>query len=124
MEFKPGVYTVMPTFFKEGEVDIDQLINAVNLQILAGIKNVVLLGTTSEIPTLTNDEQGKIVIRISINSSGKILSINSLTKRPINLAKDAKKILMEKKNLKKPPKILFNDSNKVIFEIPINYILR
>ena len=72
MEFKPGVYTVMPTFFKEGEVDIDQLVNAVNLQILAGIKNVVLLGTTSETPTLTNDEQEKIVKTVWESFNGKV----------------------------------------------------
>ena len=74
--------------------------------------------------SIKRNEQGKIVIRISINSSGKIISINTLTKRPINLVKAAKKILKEKDYLKKPPKLLFEDSNKVIFEIPINYILR
>ena len=72
MEFKPGVYTVMPTFFKEGEVDIQQLVNAVKIQIESGIKNIVLLGTTSETPTLTNEEQEKIVQTVWDNFNGKV----------------------------------------------------
>jgi 4-hydroxy-tetrahydrodipicolinate synthase len=72
MEFKPGVYTVMPTFFKESEVDIDQLINAIKIQIASGIKNIVLLGTTSETPTLTNEEQEKIVQTVWENFNGQV----------------------------------------------------
>ena len=63
----------------------------------------------------------KIVVSLAlINDADEIL----LTKRPKNLVKAAKKILKKKSYLKKPPKLLFEDSNKVIFEIPINYILR
>ena len=72
MEFKPGVYTVMPTFFKESEVDIDQLVNAIKIQIASGIKNIVLLGTTSETPTLTNEEQEKIVQTVWENFKGQV----------------------------------------------------
>ena len=43
MEFQSGVYTVIPTFFKDSEVDIGQLVNAVQQQINCGIQNIVLL---------------------------------------------------------------------------------
>ena len=72
MEFKPGVYTVIPTFFRESDVDIDQLINAITNQIANGIKNIVLLGTTSEISTLTNEEQENIVQTVWENFNGQI----------------------------------------------------
>ncbi len=61
MKLEGGLYTVIPTFFKESEVDIDQLIRAVEIQVNCGVKNVVLLGTTSETPTLSVEEQEKIV---------------------------------------------------------------
>ena len=69
------------------------------LQYLKEISEEINILANNSYPrrSIKRNEQGKIVIRISINSSGKILSINSLTKRPINLAKAAKKILMEKK---------------------------
>lgn len=62
----------MPTFFKESEVDIDQLTNAIKIQIASGIKNIVLLGTTSETPTLTNEEQEKIVQTVWENFNGQV----------------------------------------------------
>ena len=72
MEFEGGVYTVIPTFFKDGEIDIEQLTNAVNLQIISGIKNIVLLGTTSETPTLSEKEQEIIVESVWNKYNGQI----------------------------------------------------
>lgn len=72
MEFEGGVYTVIPTFFKDGEIDVEQLINSVNLQIISGIKNIVLLGTTSETPTLSEKEQETIVESVWNKYNGQI----------------------------------------------------
>jgi 4-hydroxy-tetrahydrodipicolinate synthase len=61
MEFYSGVYTVIPTFFKDTEIDIEQLNKNINYQINCGIKNIVILGTTSETPTLSEYEENLIV---------------------------------------------------------------
>jgi 4-hydroxy-tetrahydrodipicolinate synthase len=61
MQFNPGVYTVIPTFFRDSGVDLDQLVSSIQYQIESGIKNIVLLGTTSETPTLDEKEQESIV---------------------------------------------------------------
>ena len=72
MEFQSGVYTVIPTFFKDSEVDTKQMISAIERQISFNIKNIVLLGTTSETPTLSNDEQDLIVKTAWENFNGKV----------------------------------------------------
>ena len=72
MEFESGVYTVIPTFFKDGDIDLEQLTNAVRIQISSGIKNIVLLGTTSETPTLTSSEQEKIVQTVWNQFNGQV----------------------------------------------------
>lgn len=61
MNFNAGVYTVIPTFFKNSEVDFEQLEKLINYQINNNVKNIILLGTTSETPTLSNSEQERIV---------------------------------------------------------------
>jgi 4-hydroxy-tetrahydrodipicolinate synthase len=61
MNFNAGVYTVIPTFFKNSEVDFEQLEKSINYQINNNVKNIILLGTTSETPTLSNSEQELIV---------------------------------------------------------------
>lgn len=72
MDFEPGVYSVIPTFFKESDVDIEQLITSIKNQVSNGIKNIVLLGTTSETPTLSDKEQELIVKTVWDNFSGQI----------------------------------------------------
>lgn len=58
MQFDKGVYTVIPTIFtSDNTVDYQSILNLVQYQINSGIKNIVLLGTTSETPTLTLDER-------------------------------------------------------------------
>ena len=61
MEFYSGVYTVIPTFFKDTVIDLEQLKSNINHQINCGIKNIVILGTTSETPTLSEYEENLIV---------------------------------------------------------------
>lgn len=72
MDFKPGVYTVIPTFFKDTEVDLEQLKISIQYQIENEISNIVLLGTTSETPTLSIEEQYLIVKTAWENFKGKI----------------------------------------------------
>lgn len=72
MKFESGVYTVIPTPFKDNLVDYDSLIKIINFQISSGIKNIVLLGTTSETPTLDDEEQDKIVNIVWENFKGKV----------------------------------------------------
>jgi len=72
MNFNPGVYTVIPTFFKNSEVDLEQLEKSIIHQINNNVKNIVLLGTTSETPTLSNNEQELIVKTTWEKFNGKI----------------------------------------------------
>lgn len=60
--FQKGVYSVLVTPFSEdGEVDYNSLESLLNYQLDAGIKNFVLLGTTSETPTLSFEEKLSIL---------------------------------------------------------------
>ena len=68
-------------------------------------------------------EQGKIIIAISINSSGEILNIRLITKKPRRLANAARNLLTNKKRFSKPPQKLFKSNSTFDFEIPINFIL-
>ena len=61
MNFESGVYTVIPTYFRDRDIDMESIFNVINYQLNNSIKNIVLLGTTSETPTLTNEERMMIV---------------------------------------------------------------
>lgn len=57
-----GTYTALITpFSADGSVNYDQLENNINFQIENGIDGLLALGTTAETPTLTNEEQTKII---------------------------------------------------------------
>lgn len=64
MNFETGVYTVIPTFFKDRIIDMDSIFKIIRFQINNNVKNIVLLGTTSETPTLSNDEKVEIVTKV------------------------------------------------------------
>ena len=72
MQFNPGVYTVIPTFFKDSSVDLEQFVSSIQYQIESGIENIVLLGTTSETSTLDEKEQESIVKTAWENFNGKV----------------------------------------------------
>ena len=72
MIFEKGVYTVIPTFFKDRDVDMDSIVKCVEFQVNNGIKNIVLLGTTSETPTLSLEEKNLIVNEIWQKFNSKI----------------------------------------------------
>ena len=64
MKFETGVYTVIPTFFKDMGVDMDAIVKTIRFQIDNKVKNIVLLGTTSETPTLSKEEKVEIVTKV------------------------------------------------------------
>ena len=68
-------------------------------------------------------EQGKIITRVIIDSTGKILQVIEVTKKPKRLAKATKSLLLKKKNLLQPPIILFKNNQSITLEIPVNYVL-
>ena len=68
-------------------------------------------------------EQGKIITRVIIDSTGKILKVIDVTKKPKRLAKATKSLLLRKKKLIQPPEILFQKNNSITIEIPVNYVL-
>lgn len=72
MIFDYGVYSVIPTFFSQGNVNYVEINNLISFQIKSGIKNIVLLGTTSETPTLSDEEQNEIVKNVWENFHGKV----------------------------------------------------
>lgn len=62
MEFLDGVYTVLMTPFNEDDtIDYESYKKLIDLQINSYITGVVVLGTTSESPTLSRDEQSDLV---------------------------------------------------------------
>jgi len=61
MLFDSNVFTVIPTLFTDdNEVDYDSIMSHIQKQKTAGIETIVLLGTTSETPTLSFEEQLEI----------------------------------------------------------------
>ncbi len=57
-----GAWTALVTPFQEDQsVDYDVLARLIEYQISGGIDGILLLGTTAEAPTLTDDEKKKIV---------------------------------------------------------------
>ncbi len=63
-----SVFTVIPTFFdSEGKVDIEAIITHINRQYNETIRKIVILGTTSETPTLSMDEKLMIAKNVWVN---------------------------------------------------------
>jgi 4-hydroxy-tetrahydrodipicolinate synthase len=60
MELK-GTYTALITPFEGGNVDYSGLKKNIRFQLQKGIDGLLVLGTTGETPTLTDDEQEKII---------------------------------------------------------------
>lgn len=70
-----GTFTAMITPFKGNLLDEEGLISNIHHQLHAGVSGLVLLGTTGETPTLTPDEQRR-VIEIGVREAkGKTLII-------------------------------------------------
>ena len=70
-----GVYTALVTPFTEDySIDLDSLTNLLNIQYLSNVKGIVLLGTTGESPTLSENEKillVKFVYEYNLSKSNK-----------------------------------------------------
>jgi len=67
-----GSYTALITPFKNGEVDFDGLIKLINYQLANNIDGLLVLGTTGETPTLTQEEQIEIIKVSKKTINGKV----------------------------------------------------
>ena len=75
-----GVITVIPTFFDYfNKINLDGINNHIEKQITSGIKTIVILGTTSETPTLSSDEKLSIVKSVYDKFENKIRIIIGLS---------------------------------------------
>ena len=76
MLINTDVITVIPTFFdNSNNVDIAQILNHIQKQIDANIKTIVILGTTSETPTLSQEEKLLIIEDVFITFEKKLTII-------------------------------------------------
>jgi len=66
-----GVFSVLPTPFKGGEVDLDSLRKVVDLIIRAGVNGVTALGVTGEVARLNERERGLVVETVVKQVAGK-----------------------------------------------------
>lgn len=119
----------------------DQNLKNKNIKINKNLKAIqdrelkeYLISISSEINILANNqypiqsikrrEQGSIVTRVNIDRYGYLNSFKVITKKPSRLNKSVNKILKKKNKFKAPPSHLFQNSEKLTFEININYILK
>jgi len=56
-----GAYTALVTPFRDGNIDFDALARLIEFQIAGGIDGLVPCGTTGESPTLSEDEQLRVI---------------------------------------------------------------
>ena len=68
-----GVLTALPTPFKDGKVDYHSLGRLIEYQIENGIDGIVILGTTGEAPTVSEQEREEIVKFASKNIANRVL---------------------------------------------------
>ena len=68
-----GLGTALVTpFTEEGKIDFPALDRVIDYQVSSGIDYLVILGTTSEVPTLTHSEQDQIIARVVKQVGGRI----------------------------------------------------
>jgi len=92
-----GLGTAIITPFKNGEVDLDSYKKLLDYQVLNGVKNIVVCGTTGEATTLSNDEQSSLISTAVKFCDGKNINIiagasSSSTRSSIELAKRNKEL--------------------------------
>ena len=71
-----GVYTALVTPFNEdGSIDEGALKNLVDAQIEGGVQGIVPMGTTGESPTVTHDENVRVVEIVAKQAAGRVAVI-------------------------------------------------
>ncbi len=71
-----GVYTALVTPFNDdGSVDEGALRNLVDLQVDAGVQGIVPMGTTGESPTVTHEENVRVVEVVADQAKGRLAII-------------------------------------------------
>jgi len=61
-----GIWTVIPTIFTQtDEIDLDAISRLIDIQVEKAVNGIVLLGTTSEVSTLTDEEKHLIVTHVN-----------------------------------------------------------
>ena len=70
-----GVCTALITPFREGEINYSMVEQLLNRQIEAGVKAVVIAGTTGESPTLTDEEKLTLFCHCKEIASGRCMII-------------------------------------------------
>lgn len=86
-----GIITALVTPFSDGCVDYEALSRLIDMQLYAGIKGIVVCGTTGEAPTLSMDEK-KEIISYTVNKVKKRAAViagcgSPCTKYAVELAK-------------------------------------
>ena len=59
-----GAMVALITPFQDGEIDFETLDELIEFQLENGIDGIVPVGTTGESPTLSHDEQKKVMERV------------------------------------------------------------
>lgn len=95
MTIKPGVYTALITpFNKDGSIDYGALKDLVEFQIQEGITGLVPVGTTGESPTVSHEENLKIIEEVVKQAAGRVPVIagtgSNCTQEAIDMTKKAK----------------------------------
>jgi len=68
-----GIWTVIPTIFTESNtIDLEAITKLIDIQVVKAVAGIVLLGTTSEVSTLSYEEKNLIVSHVSKKYKDKI----------------------------------------------------
>lgn len=89
-----GAYVALVTPFSDGEVDFDTLSELVEFQIESGTQGLVPCGTTGESPTLSHEEQDRVIAYVVEKSAGRVPVIagtgSNATAEAVQLTRHAK----------------------------------
>ena len=68
-----GLGTALITpFMEDGKIDFQALSQLIEHQVKGGVDYLVILGTTSEVPTLSHEEQDQIIVHIVEQVAGRV----------------------------------------------------
>ena len=68
-----GLGTALITpFMEDGNIDFQALSRLIEHQVKGGVDYLVILGTTSEVPTLSHEEQDQIIVHIVEQGAGRV----------------------------------------------------